>query len=120
MKYMLMFIGDDDAWAAVPEKEREEGYKRIGEWFAEHGRTGKIVGGEELQHRRTAATVRFGGNGSPVVTDGPFMEMKELIGGYALLEVKDREEAIAIAKTWPGRSTVEVRPLVERASPSGA
>ena len=118
MKYMLMFVGDDEEWAKVPEKEREEGYKKIGEWFGKHGQSGTIIGGEELQGRATAATVRFNGSGAPIVSDGPYVEAKELIGGYALVEVKDRDEAIALAKTWPGRSTVEVRPLVERATPA--
>jgi len=114
MKYMLMFAGNDDAWEQVPAAEREAGYAKIGEWFATHGQSGKIIGGEELQHRRTAKTVRFNGS-APTVSDGPYLEAKELIGGYAILEVASEREAIELAKTWPGRSTVEVRPLVERA-----
>ena len=112
MKYMLLFAGSDDAWEQVPAAEREASYKKIGEWFAKHGQSGKIVGGEELQHRRTAKTVRFNGS-APAVSDGPYMEAKELIGGYAIVEVATENEAIELAKTWPGRSTVEVRPLVE-------
>ena len=49
------------------------------------------------------------------VSDGPFMESKEHVGGYALIQVEDLDAAIKIAKTWPGKSTtVEVRPIVER------
>lgn len=115
MKFILMFAGNDDEWEQVPAAEREAGYKAIGEWFATHGQSGKIVGGEELQHRRTAKTVRFPGRkGAPTVSDGPYLEAKELIGGYAILEVATEQEAVEIAKGWPGRSSVEVRPLVER------
>lgn len=90
----------------MPQAEREAGYKAIGEWFGTHGRSGKIVGGEELQHRRTAKTVRFSGKG-PIVTDGPYLEAKELIGGYVIVEVADEQEALQLATSWPGRSTVD-------------
>ncbi len=73
-----------------------------------------IKGGEELQHKNTATTVRRV-NGAMTVKDGPFIESKEHVGGYAMIEVPDLDAAIAIAKTWPGNSqTVEVRPVVER------
>lgn len=111
-KFILMFAGSDDEWEQVPQAERDAGYKAIGEWFSTHGKSGKIIGGEELQHRRTAKTVRFSGK-TPTVTDGPYLEAKELIGGYAILEVSDEREALELATSWPGRSTVEVRPLVE-------
>ena len=111
--YLLMFMGSDEAWADMPDAERKAAYERIGAWFEEHGRTGKIVGGKELEPAATARTVRFRG-GKPVVTDGPFMESKERIGGYAIVEAKDIAEAVEIAKGWPGGSTVEVRPVVAR------
>ena len=112
-KFILLFAGDDDVEARLPKGESEEVYKRIGEWFSTHGRAGKIVGGEELQPRNTARTVRFDRSGKATVTDGPYMEAKELVGGYAIVEVADVNEAIELAKTWPGRSSVEVRPLVD-------
>lgn len=87
-------------------------YGRIEHWFGEHGRAGRIVSGEELKSTRTATTVRFK-DGRPIVTDGPFMEAKEVIGGFAVINVPDLDAAIALAKTWPGRSTVEVRLVVE-------
>jgi hypothetical protein len=61
----------------------------------------------------TATTVKFNG-GKPVVTDGPFSESKETVGGYGVLSVANLDEAIAIAKTWPGGGAVEVRPVVVR------
>ncbi len=111
MKYMLMFISDDSGWD--PSKpEIQAAYARIGQWFEEHTKSGKITGGEELKPTSTATTVRQR-NGSITVTDGPFSESKEAIGGYALVDVKDLDEAIAMAKTWPVLSTIEIRPLIE-------
>jgi len=111
VKYMLMFVSDDSNWD--PSKpEIQAAYKRIGEWFEEHTKSGKITGGEELKGTTTATTVRQR-NGKITVTDGPFAESKEAIGGYALVDVKDLDEAIAIAKTWPTLQTIEIRPLVE-------
>ena len=111
MKYILMFISDDSSWD--PSKpETQEAYKRVGEWFDQHSKSGKIVGGEELKGTNTATTVRQR-NGKITVTDGPFSTSKEAIGGYALVDVTDRDEAIAMAKTWPVLSTIEVRPLIE-------
>jgi hypothetical protein len=108
---MLMFISDDSNWD--PSKpEIQEAYKRVGEWFDEHTKSGKIIGGEELKGTNVATTVRQR-NGKITVTDGPFTESKEAIGGYALVDVTDLDEAIAMAKTWPVLSTIEIRPLVE-------
>jgi hypothetical protein len=56
--------------------------------------------------------VRFGPTGPGVVTDGPFLEGKEQIGGYAEIDVADLDEALEMARTWPGRGTVEIRPVV--------
>ena len=111
MKYMLMFISDDSGWDPSS-PEIQAAYARIGEWFEEHTKSGKITGGEELKPTSTATTVRQH-NGKITVTDGPFSESKEAIGGYALVDVKDLDEAIAMAKTWPVLSTIEIRPLVE-------
>lgn len=114
MKYILLFVEDERAAEQVPAAERDAVYKEIADWFARHGQSGKIVGGEELQPRHTAKTVRFAGRGgAPTVTDGPYMEAKELVGGYAILDVASEQEAVELAKSWPGRSIVELRPLVD-------
>ena len=115
MKYVLLFVGPDWDSSAPPSEEDKKVYGRIMEWFQEHGRAGRIVGGEELKSSRTATTVRFKGD-RPVVTDGPFMEAKEVVGGFAIVDVPDLDAAIAMAKTWPGRSVVEIRPVVEHNS----
>lgn len=112
MKYVLLFAGTMEPEERASSPEMAAAYERIGKWFEEYGRAGKIVGGHELKGPHTATTVRFR-EGKPVVTDGPFIEAKEVIGGYAELEVADLDEALEIAKTWPGQMDVEVRPVVE-------
>ena len=111
-KFCLFFIDDTSTHDRQPTPAELKVYEEIGAWFEEHGRSGEIVGGEELKGPRTARTVRFKG-GTPVVHDGPFMEAKEIIGGYAIVEVPTFDAAVALASTWPAKSVVEIRPLVE-------
>ena len=113
MKYMLMFVDDQEAFHSVPEERKAEVYRQIGEWWGTHAAQGRIVGGEQLQPPSTATTVRHRDGADPVVTDGPFIEAKENIGGYAIVDVPDLDGALALAKSWPARGIVEVRPLVE-------
>jgi hypothetical protein len=112
MKYVLLFCGDDEdarAFAALPEAELKERYGQVGRWFA--GNRDKIGGTNQLQPPETSTCVRFG-PGGVTVTDGPYMEGKEQIGGYAEIDVADLDEALEMAKTWPGRGTVEIRPVM--------
>ncbi len=76
--------------------------------------SGHLLGAHPLKSARTASTVRVRG-GSPSVTDGPFAETKEQLGGYFLIEVADRDEAVRIATAWPSAriGTIEVRPIEE-------
>jgi hypothetical protein len=111
-KYMLMFVGDDEEWRATTSKEEiERAYAEIGKWWRELVDKGVIKGGEELGSPRKATTVKRV-NGKMQVTDGPFIESKEHVGGYAVIDVPDLDAAIAVAKGWPG-GDVEVRPVVE-------
>jgi hypothetical protein len=113
MKYVLLFCGteaDAAAFAALTPDELRERYAKVGAWFAEH--RSRIGATDQLQPPETATTVRFGPDGPPVVTDGPFLEGKEAIGGYAQIDVADLDEALGMATTWPGRGTVEIRPVV--------
>ena len=72
----------------------------------------KLAGG-----KRATTTVRLGriqrSGDAPIVTDGPFVEAKEAVGSYAVVEAKDRDQAIEIAKSWPAGGLVEVRPVEE-------
>jgi hypothetical protein len=110
-KYMLMFVGDDQKWESQPKADLEKNYRRIMSWWDDLVKSGVVKGGEELRPQRTATTVRRV-NGAMKVTDGPFVESKESVGGFALIEVADLDKAIAVAKSWPG-GDVEVRPIVD-------
>ena len=115
MRYVLLFCAngtDTERFARMTEEDRAAQYARVGSWFAEHG--SKITGGNQLGWPTNATTVRWGEEGTALVTDGPFLEGNEVIGGYAEIEVADLDEAIAMARTWPPRGAVEIRPLVER------
>lgn len=109
MKYVLLFTTNGDMETASPE-QMQEVYGKVGEWWHRHSESGAIKGGEQLQPSRTATTVRPA-TGS--VTDGPFIEAKEDIGGFAIVDVPDLDAAIAMAKTWPASPSVEIRPVVE-------
>ena len=110
MKYVLLFCGTVEhqaAFEALSQDDLAERYAEVGRWFAQHGAS--ITGGNQLAPRETATTVRDG-----VVTDGPFMEGNELIGGYAEVDVADLDAALAMARTWPGDGVVEIRPVMQR------
>jgi hypothetical protein len=113
MKYVLLFGGTMEGADQLPDGDREAAmadYEKSGRWFEKYTKTGKIVGGEELRGPSTATTVSRK-NGKLTVTDGPFIESKEVIGGFAVIDVADLDEAIALAKEWPG--TVEIRPTID-------
>ena len=106
-----MLVRPNERWEAMSDEERD--YGAIMRWFGELAQRGVLAGGEELQSVRTATTVSWDGE-RPVLTDGPFMESKESVGGFAVLDVPDLDVAIEIAKTWPARShQVEIRPIVQ-------
>ena len=99
MRFVLLFVGtpeDQAAWDRLSEDERRARYAKVGQWFQTN--TGSIRATQQLQPPRMATTVRPGRNGTSVVTDGPFLESKEIVGGYAEVEVADFDEAVAMAK----------------------
>lgn len=118
MRYLLMFYADESAWAALPDAERTAAIGRIGQWFGGLARAGTIVDGKRLRGGKAmTTTVRLGSiqrsGDAPIVTDGPFIEAKESVGSYAVIEVPDREAAVAVAASWPAGGLVEIRPLDE-------
>jgi len=115
MKYVLLFCGtlaDQAAFESMKPEELRQRYAEVGRWFADN--RARLGHGNQLQGPETATTVRFQPNGTPIVKDGLFLEGKELVGGYTEVEVADLDEALALAKSWPGRGTVEIRPVIER------
>jgi hypothetical protein len=111
MKYVLLFVGTEEFerdLEAMSPPERDRAVQRVMEWMATH--SDKIKGGNKLRAPETATTVRLGG-GDPVITDGPFLEGKEVVSGYTEIEVADLDEALRMVRTWPGCPIVEIRPL---------
>ena len=109
-KYAFLFIDDGVDYQGSPTPEQQKVYSDIFKWFETNG--SKITdGGAELQPTRTATTIRSRGD-KRVVVDGPFVEAKESVGGFSVLELASKDEAVALAKTWPGYG-VEIRPIRE-------
>ena len=111
MKYMLLiYLGEN----AMDEAEREHCYVESTQLAQNLNANGQYLGANPLQPVSTATSVRVR-DGKPVVTDGPFAETREQLGGYFLIDAKDLDEAIGIATRIPGArvGTVEIRPLME-------
>jgi hypothetical protein len=111
VKYMMMLVRDDDQWEALSDGDRD--MDAIRRWWGGLVERGVLRGGEQLQPARTATTIVWK-QGDPVITDGPFMETKETIGGYGIIDVPDLDSAIEIARSWPAVGhKVEIRPVIE-------
>jgi hypothetical protein len=107
-KYAFLFLDDGVDYQGAPTPEQQKVYADIFKWFETNG--DKISnGGAELQPTRTATTIRKS-TGKVTVVDGPFMEAKESVGGFSIIEAPDKAAAVAIAKTWPGYG-IEIRPI---------
>jgi hypothetical protein len=114
MKYLLQ-IYSDGALAEYQRLSADEQDEIVGE-FRDFGRLPGVLGGEQLQPVDTATTVRVEG-GQTLLSDGPFAEAKEYVGGFCLVEAGDLDEALEIAARVPTvrmGGAVEVRPVVER------
>ena len=113
MKYMLLIYSDENSWSS---DEREHCYAESTELTHELNVQGKYLGAAPLLPVAMATSVRVR-EGKRLVTDGPFAETREQLGGYFLIEARDLNEAINIAGRIPGarKGTVEVRPLMELA-----
>ena len=111
MKYMLLVYGNEKAW---DEAGRDACYVESTELAKELGESGKLLGVNPLHPVSTATSVRVR-DGKRMVTDGPFAETHEQLGGYFLIEAKDLDEAIDIAGRIPGGrvGTIEIRPILE-------
>lgn len=111
MKYVLLFVETEqfsNDLAAMAPVDRDRAFERVHQWFADH--SGVIRGGSKLQPAETATTVRLDG-AEPVITDGPFVEGKEVVSGYLEVDVANLDEALRMARSWPGCPVVEIRPL---------
>jgi hypothetical protein len=112
MKYMLMICRDEGAWEKMSLPERQKIYWDTVKLSEELTARGQYLGGFPLYPSSSATSVRVR-DGKRLVTDGPFAETREQLGGYMLIDVKDLDEALAVAARVPlaRTSTVEVRPV---------
>ena len=111
MKYMLLIYTDENSWT---DSEREKCYAESTQLCHDLKSSGQYVSASPLQPVASATSVRMR-EGKPVITDGPFAETREQLGGYFVVEAKDLNDAIKIAAKIPGvrKGTVEVRPVME-------
>jgi len=114
MKYLCMIYDDESKWEKMSKAESDTLMGEYNAFTESIKKSGNYVGGEALQPTATATTVRVR-NGKIATTDGPFVETKEQLGGYYLVEAKDLNEAIAIAARIPSARLggIEVRPLID-------
>lgn len=115
MRFMILRKADKDTEAGVMPSEPL--LAEMGKYMEELAKAGVLLGGEGLQPSNKAVRIKFSG-GKPTVIDGPFTEVKELIAGYMVIQVKSKEEAVEWMKRWPaldanGGLELEIRQLFE-------
>jgi hypothetical protein len=113
MQYLLMIYTNENQWDNMSEAERGKIFEEYMDFSRSIRDSGHYVGGNRLDFSTKATTVRVR-EGKRLLTDGPFAETKEQLGGYFLVEGKNLDEALAIAARIPGarHGSIEVRPVV--------
>lgn len=112
MKYLCLAYESEGTFSAMPKSQWLALRDETLEYVDTLQRNGQLIATNALQSARTAATVRIR-NGQLSVTDGPYAETKEQLGGFFLIEVRDLNEAIQVAARWPSArlGSIEVRPI---------
>jgi len=115
MKYLLLIYDDEKGWAKLTEKQQQEGMAMYMKFTQDLKDSGHWVASHQLQPIATATTVRER-EGKRLVTDGPYAETREQLGGFYLIQAKNLDEALSIAARVPSAKwgVIEVRPVVER------
>jgi len=115
MQYLLLINDEESVWGDMPEAEQNAMYVEYGRYTEELRTSGALVGANQLQPSSTATVVSVR-DGQTLVTDGPFAETKEVLGGYYLIDVDSLDEALEWAARIPSARVghVEVRPVVMR------
>jgi hypothetical protein len=117
MKYLLSFIVDERAMEDPPPDEMRESLERWSAFDREAAEKGVLIACEPLEGSPAATTIRLGDGGERTITDGPFAEAKEQIGGFCLLECENLDEALEWAGKVPMSSgAIEVRPVMDLSS----
>jgi hypothetical protein len=116
MKYLLLIYNNPATYEAMPEQERNAIFADVDRIMDELTRSGEFVGGQGLADPSQSKTVRVR-DGVPAVTDGPYVEAKEQMGGYLIVDCETAERAVEIAASWPDAKyfALEVRPIMHTA-----
>jgi hypothetical protein len=115
-KYLVLIYGDEQTWLTAPPEWEQKNAESHRAFNLEAGRA--VVGGDELEGTASAVSLRGNSTGGFTKTDGPFVETKEVIGGYYLLDAPDLDEAVRLAGRIPEASAptsgVEIRPIKQQ------
>ena len=114
MKYMMLIAGEEGARDGLSADDLRTASETVDQWWSEQVAAGRILSGHQLEPAATATTVRTARGAKASITDGPFVEGKEMVGGYAILDVPDLDAAIALAASWPLEGALELRPVASR------
>jgi hypothetical protein len=112
MQYLLLIYADENGLARLPKDQADKALAEYGKFTSELKESGKLLGSNRLRPVANSTTVRVR-EGKTQMTDGPFAEAREALGGYYLIEAKDLDEATKIAARCPGahHGSVEIRPI---------
>ena len=114
MRYMFSLFGEEGGWQDASPEDMKAEMDRWEAFGREAVEAGVMVAGDALQESDTATTLRIQQQAEPIVSDGPFAETKEQLGGYYVLDCKDLDEALAWARKIPLSSgAIEVRPVMD-------
>jgi hypothetical protein len=123
MKYMLLTYLDEKAWLAMTPEQQKAEMDSCGPHVEKMMAEKKIIAGAPLRETATATTLRYR-EGKVLMTDGPFAETREQLGGYTIIEANDLDDALAVAKGFLASTigpnslaTIEVRPIVDYGGP---
>lgn len=116
MKYMLLIYNNPATIEAMSQEERDALFGEVGALMKEFAESGELVGGQGLADASNTRTVRVR-DGVPAITDGPFIEAKEQLAGYVVVECETPERAAELAARWPDArwGAMEVRPVMHTA-----
>ena len=112
MEYLALIYADESVWERMPAAERESAYEQYAEFSRAARDAGVLVGGNELGSTSSATTVRVRDD-EPLVSDGPYAEVKEALGGYFIINCQSLEDALDWAARIPAaeHGAVEIRPV---------
>jgi hypothetical protein len=119
MQYLLLIYTNENQWHKMPEAEQGKVFADYMDFSKNLAASGRHRGGNRLDFTAKAKTMRVR-DGKRLVTDGPFAETKEQLGGFFLVEAKDVDEALAVAEAIPGArfGSIEVRPIIPTPAPA--